>query len=154
VPTLLARLSAVAFELAPDGTTRHVSQGLNTLTGYSPDDALGRNWWELLCRGEQSAQVAPLLTCLHTGDVAGYRLRVTTQTGNHLTWEVDTANRYGPAGELLTIVGYAVNRAACAALGFDPAVPAPPPHLAGTALLYPDRRPVPLEQWPWQRAAG
>jgi PAS domain S-box-containing protein len=52
---------------------------------------------------------------------------VTAQSGDRLTWEVDTANRYGPAGELLAIVGYAVGRAASGGApraGLAPALPA------------------------------
>ncbi len=109
---LLSRLAAVSFELSPDGTARYVSQNLGAVTGYAPGDVLGRNWWELFCRGEQTAQVTPLVNHLTAGDVAGYPLTVTTRAGDHLTWEIDTANRYGPAGELLAIVGYAVSRAA------------------------------------------
>jgi PAS domain S-box-containing protein len=119
---LLTRLSAVAFELTPEGTTRYVSQGLTTLAGYTPSDALGRNWWEFLCQGEQLTQVPPLLNSLHTGDVAGYPLSVTAQSGRHLAWEIDTVNHYGPAGELRAIVGYALARTSA-----EPALPAQDP---------------------------
>src|SRR5262245_61104846 len=57
---LLGRAGAVCFELAPDGTALYLGGPLLALTGYRPDELLGRNLWQTLCPGPQAAAAADL----------------------------------------------------------------------------------------------
>src|SRR6266446_4601096 len=61
---LLQRAGALAFELGPDGTVVFVNDAALTLTGYRPDELLGRPLWALLCPGPQSGQLAELYSRL------------------------------------------------------------------------------------------
>src|SRR5438270_13066193 len=48
---LLQRAGALCFELAPDGTAVFVSDAAETLTGYRPDELLGRDFFAVLFPG-------------------------------------------------------------------------------------------------------
>src|SRR5262245_12114050 len=95
---LLGRAGAVCFELAPDGTALYLGGPRLTLTGYRPDELLGRNLWQTLCPGPQAAAAAALAERLRRADVADYELALTARDGRAVLVELSTANRYGSAG--------------------------------------------------------
>src|SRR5207248_7570238 len=74
---LLQRAGALCFELASDGTAVFVSDAAEALTGYSPDELLGRDFFAVLCPGEQAAAAATLRQRLEVGDVVDYELELT-----------------------------------------------------------------------------
>ena len=107
---LANRMSAMAFELAPSGAILFVDQTITAITGYGPDEILGRPWWDILFPGEQARQIPELLKRLRSGDVTGHDLVLTHKTGMLVTLGLNTANYYDPDGTLQTIVGWAVDR--------------------------------------------
>ncbi|MHB8629627.1 MAG: PAS domain-containing sensor histidine kinase [Aggregatilineales bacterium] len=106
---LLSRMAAIVFELAPDGTTRFVNDAVWEVTGYSFGELEGKNWWEILCPGAQNAQVKALNDSFRTGDVTHYELILITKQGVSITLELNSANRYGPDGELVGILGFGID---------------------------------------------
>src|SRR5712692_9399479 len=106
---LLQRAGALAFELVPDGTAVFVSDAALALTGYGPDELLGRPFWTLLCPGAQAGQVAELYTRLTAGDVTDYEVAVTAKDGRAVLLELCTANAYRPDGTLEAVAGLAAD---------------------------------------------
>ena len=106
---LVIRISAMVFELTRDGTTQFVNQTVSSLTGYTPDELLGKNWWSIFFPGEQRNKVENLISRLQNGDVTQYELEFTIKDGSMIIVELDTANQYGPEGQLLTITGFGID---------------------------------------------
>ena len=106
---LVAHMSAIVFELDPDGTVIFTNEGVTSILGYHPDELQGKNWWDLLFPGDQRRQVEELAKQLRSGDVYCYELGVTTKDGARIVLELDTANRYRTDGTLQRIVGFAVD---------------------------------------------
>jgi PAS domain S-box-containing protein len=106
---LLGRVGALCFELTADGTAVYVNDACAALTGYHPDELLGRDLLALLCPAPLAAGASELWQRLREGDVAGHELAAVTRQGRPLALDVTTANVYGPAGELVAVVGVAAD---------------------------------------------
>ena len=78
VPSLICRM-------APDGTTLFVNQHVEEVTGYSPDELLGRSWWDVFFPGELRAQVDALIEDFRDGDVYGREMTLIDKSGSPRT---------------------------------------------------------------------
>ena len=56
----LSKAPAILFQIAPDGATAFVNKAVEQITGYSPEELLGKNWWEIFYPGELYRQVEEL----------------------------------------------------------------------------------------------
>jgi len=106
---LLTRMSAVLFELRPDGTICFVNDAAVGITGYQKEEALGQNWWTLFFPGERSAETHDLRAQLAVDDVIGIQIELTAKNGALITLELNTANRYDARGRLERIIGLGVD---------------------------------------------
>lgn len=78
VPSLICRV-------AKDGTTLFVNEHVRDLTGYSPEELVGRNWWEVFFPGQLRAQVDSLMEDFREGDVAGKEMTLLDKAGSTKT---------------------------------------------------------------------
>ena len=90
--------------IAPDGTTRSVNKAITFVTGYAPEEVIGRNWWRLLYPGDDYAQVERLLNAFEKGRVVNYEMTLTTKSGDKRVVSWSSANRFDERGELLEII--------------------------------------------------
>ena len=68
--------------IAANGTTLFVNPALQTVTGYTPEEVLGKNWFEMLYPGEEAAQVQQLLTDITAiGVLTDYPMELRTKSG-------------------------------------------------------------------------
>jgi PAS domain S-box-containing protein len=106
---LTRRMSAIVFELTPEGAILDVNDAIAAVCDYQPADLIGRNWWEVFFPGELSAQVEPFLAIMRSGDVSNCELVLATRQGRRITLELNSANYYGEDGGLERIVGFGVD---------------------------------------------
>jgi PAS domain S-box-containing protein len=106
---LAESMSAVVFELAPDGEVLYVNPAIASVTGHRPDELIGKNWWSELTPSECGDGARRLRQRLLVGDVSRTEISVRAKSGDLVALEISSANAYGPAG--------AVERIAC--LGID-----------------------------------
>lgn len=106
---LLTHLSAVVFELGAEGKVFFVNDNVERVTGYSPPELLGRNWWNIFLPGEYHRRVDELLRMLRKGDVDHYQCCWIKKDGSPITVELSSANRYEKTGELTSVVGFATD---------------------------------------------
>ncbi len=106
---LIDRMSAVIFELEPDGSIIEVNDAVETISGYKPDELIHSNWWKVLFSVEQYIQVKALVKEMQTRDVSNYEIELTQKSGRIINLELTSANHYGPTGELKRIVGFGVD---------------------------------------------
>ncbi len=106
---LVNRMSAIVFELAPDGTTRFVNDAVSRITGYQREELGGGNWWNTFFPGERHREAEELLARLHLDDVTNEEVTLTSKAGSLITLELNSANRYRPDQTLESIVGFGID---------------------------------------------
>ncbi|MGQ9600416.1 MAG: GAF domain-containing protein, partial [Anaerolineae bacterium] len=74
--------------LAPNGDTLFVNPYVLAVTGYSPEELIDRNWWDLFYPGELRAQVHALYAAFEKGDVRDYEMTLMDRQGRQhvLSW--------------------------------------------------------------------
>jgi PAS domain S-box-containing protein len=107
---LVRTMPAILCVLTPKGDTLYVNDWITVVTGYRPEELLGRNWWEVFYPGELRTQVDRLYERLkRSGDVADYAMTLRTKRGTTRIISWSSANRWGPDGQLLEVVGIGVD---------------------------------------------
>ncbi len=106
---LFSRMAAVIFELDPQGTILEVNEAIQPLTGYSPAELIGQNWWDVFCPEQPDEQAGELPELLRVSDVSNYELKIRTRSGGELILELNTGNYYSEAGALERIVGFGLD---------------------------------------------
>ena len=105
---LVNRMTAIVFELEPDGTIRMANEAFLPLTGYTPQEIQGKKWADIFFRDDQQ-QVENLFECLKREDVSNYELILQGKDGSPVIVELTSANYYNEDGRLEKIVGYGSN---------------------------------------------
>ncbi len=106
---LIETTPCVICRINPDGTTIFVNNYVKEVTGYSAEELIGQNWWNLLYPGEQQGQVTLLLEALQSGDVHGYEMTLLSRDGLNKSIQWDSFNKYGMKGELIEINGVGID---------------------------------------------
>lgn len=106
---LITRMSAVLFELLPDGKIAFVNDAAACITGYQREEVLGQNWWSLFFPGELAAETLDLQAQLATEDVIGAQIRLAAKNGALIALELNTANRYDAHGRLERVIGLGID---------------------------------------------
>lgn len=106
---LIERMSALIFELEPDGTIAFANPALSRLTGYEEAELKGANFWTLLKDDEAPDSTRFLKEALEAGDVSNRPCFMKTRQGDSVCIEVTTANRYAPGGRLERVIAFALD---------------------------------------------
>jgi PAS domain S-box-containing protein len=107
---LITRMSALVIELDPNGTTLFVNEAVSAVTGFAPDEVLGRNWFELFFSGEPSERPDGAASILSRGeDLRNYVTQCRTKDGSLLSLEWNTANESGVDGRLHKILAFGMD---------------------------------------------
>jgi len=107
---LITRMSAMVIEFDPKGAILFVNAAVNAVTGFSPDEALGRNWFELFFSGEHRDQLDGAAGILSQGGhLLNYLTRCRIKDGSRRSLEWTTSNEYGGDGRLQKILAVGVD---------------------------------------------
>lgn len=106
---LVTRMTAMVFELTPDGTVQFVNEAVSRLTGYASGELRGRNWWETFCPADARPRCDALQATLQSTDVCNHEMPMHLRDGRELIIELNSANRYDQNGKLLAIVGFGID---------------------------------------------
>ncbi|MDO8672066.1 MAG: PAS domain S-box protein [Dehalococcoidia bacterium] len=104
----VANVPAIICELSPDGTTLFVNETVTAITGYRPDELLGRKWWDDLCDEEQLRRVKDLYERFQQGDASDGEVVITAKDGAHKALRWRSANRYLSDGNPQGVVHFGV----------------------------------------------
>lgn len=106
---LVNRCPALVCEMTADGRTLFVNDAVTTLLGYTPDELLGKSWWDEMVPREARAAARHVAAAVRRRDVTGKELPIRTKSGQmkHLMWT--TANRYSDDGTLQTVVAFGID---------------------------------------------
>ncbi len=107
---LVTSAKCLICSLAPDGETRFVNRYIRDLTGYEPEDLVGKNWWDVFYPGELRAQVDRLYDEFKGGDVVNYEMTLATKLGERKTISWSSFNIWGrDADDIVEINGAGVD---------------------------------------------
>ncbi|KYC39854.1 hypothetical protein WA1_28200 [Scytonema hofmannii PCC 7110] len=91
--------------IAPDGTTTFVNPAVNEITGYTTDELVGNNWWNIFYPDGEYWQVEQLFRDFERKQVINYEMRLTTKHGQKRIVSWNSVNRWNDRGELLEVIG-------------------------------------------------
>ena len=97
-PTLICCVS-------PQGITTSINRAVTTITGYTPDDLVGKPFWRMLYPGKSYQQVQQLFMHLDQGPVVNHETVLTTKDGSKRTVLWSSVRRLDPSGRLREVVG-------------------------------------------------
>ena len=106
---LVSRMSAVVFEMQPDGRLTFVNDAIASLTGYPVSELLDHGWQQLLLPAGGQEKLAALRARLNAGDVSDAEVELRSRDGSPLVLHLNTANSYTDDGHLAKIAGFAVD---------------------------------------------
>ena len=89
-----------------NGITNFINPVITEITGYSKNELIGRNWWELLYPGEEYKQVDRLFEAFIEGEVVDYEMRLTCKNGDKsdITW--NSLTKRDNNNNILEIIGF------------------------------------------------
>ena len=97
---------AIICQLDPTGKTIFVNQIVRPLTGYSPEELVGKNWWKTFYPGELEAQVKKLFSEFgKSKDVVQYRMSLRAKDGSLLNILWTSYNIWDEKGSLVEVNG-------------------------------------------------
>lgn len=92
--------------LQPDGTMNFVNHAGEALTGYSAEELIGKNCWEIIFPREERRQVDQLLQNLAKGEVCDYELTLTRKDGTKCITSWSSLTRHDDAGRVVEFIGF------------------------------------------------
>ncbi|MDA8189379.1 MAG: PAS domain S-box protein [Dehalococcoidales bacterium] len=106
---LITRIPAIVCELALDGTTLFVNDGVTRITGYFPVELQGRNWWETFFPGELRRQIDDLWPGQQVTDIADCEMVLMAKDGSLKTVVWTSFNHHWPDRVSENIFGFGVD---------------------------------------------
>ncbi|OQX60555.1 hypothetical protein B5M50_00880 [candidate division KSB1 bacterium 4484_219] len=91
--------------LNPSGEIVFVNRYVEQITGYTPEELLGENWWEIFYPGEEYAQVTRLFQNFERGDVKNYEMTLVTKSGEKRVISWNSVNVRNAQGQVVQIIG-------------------------------------------------
>ncbi len=100
VEEIIRETPALVVGIAPDGTTTFVNPSIAETTGYSSEELIGKNWWQLFYPGAEQQQVEQFFRDLELGPVRDYEMVLTTKSGEKRTVSWNSLNKFDDSGFL------------------------------------------------------
>jgi two-component system, NtrC family, sensor kinase len=97
---------AMVVGIAPDGRATFINPSVSQSTGYSPEEIIGKNWWNLLFTEDSVVQVGKLHSGLQQGPVRDYEMVLTGRGGQKRTVNWNFINKLNDKGQLTEIIGF------------------------------------------------
>ncbi len=106
IDQIIRETPALVVGVAPDGTTTFVNPSIAQHTGYSSEELIGKNLWQLFYPGGEQQQVEQLFRDLEQGPVRDYEMVLTTKSGEKRTVSWNSLSKFDDAGWLSEFIGF------------------------------------------------
>ena len=103
---IIERTPGLVVGLSPDGITRFTNPAVEKTTGYSPEDLIGKNWWNTLFPGKSEKQVEQLRQLKAKGPARNVELELTTLFGEKRIVAWSNIHRFNQNGDLVETIGF------------------------------------------------
>jgi diguanylate cyclase (GGDEF)-like protein/PAS domain S-box-containing protein len=101
---LVERLPVIVCELNGDGEVLFVNDAVRALTGYGPEDLIGRDLWRMLAAEPEGSEIARMRSALSAGDIDGQETAVRSRAGEALKIEWRSRNSFAADGTLTDVL--------------------------------------------------
>ena len=106
IDQIIRETPALVVGIAPEGMTTFVNPSAARHTGYTPEELIGKDWWQLLYRGEDFQQVEQMFRDLEKGPLRDYEMVLTTKTGSKRTVSWNSLSKFDESGRLAELIGF------------------------------------------------
>ena len=101
---LVNHLPVIVCELSPDGEAIFVNEAVGDITGYKPDDFLGKDWWTVLAPNAKPGQLDAARDLLRNEDLVAHEMVVNHKDGRPLTLEWNSTTVRNADGRIGNVV--------------------------------------------------
>ena len=101
---LVNHLPVIVCELSPDGEAIFVNEAVGDITGYKPDDFLGKDWWTVLAPNAKLGQLDAARDLLRNEDLVAHEMVVNHKDGRPLTLEWNSTTVRNADGRIGNVV--------------------------------------------------
>ena len=101
---LVNHLPVIVCELSPDGEAIFVNEAVSDITGFKPDDLLGKDWWTVLAPNAKSGQLDAARDLLRNEDLIAHEMMVNHKDGRPLTLEWNSTTVRNADGRIGNVV--------------------------------------------------
>lgn len=91
------------------GETIFINEAVTLATGYTEEELIGRNWWEVFYPGDYYRQVETLFSLFGGGNVSDYEMTLLDKHGEERIVSWTSLNTYGENEELELISGFGID---------------------------------------------
>lgn len=103
---IIDRTPGLVVGLSPEGITRYINPAVEQTTGYSAEDLIGHNWWDILFPEKTDPQVEQLRALKFKGPARNVELELTTRKGKTRVVAWSNVHRFNENGELMETIGF------------------------------------------------
>ena len=103
---IVAGAPTIICGIARNGATTFINPTGEHITGYSAEELIGQNWWQLFYPEDDYKQVERLFKELENGEVCDYEMRLTTRDGKKRAILWSSLNMYDENGSLVEVIGF------------------------------------------------
>ena len=96
---------AIILGITPDGTTTFINLAGERITGYSAEELIDRNWWEMLYPGDKQQELAKLFREFEKSEMRDYEMNLATKSGDIRTISWNSIHRFDQNGKITEIIG-------------------------------------------------
>ena len=106
---IISAAPVIVVGITPEGTTKFVNKAVREVTGYEPEELVGRNWWRALYPEDEYRQVEQLFKDFERGGVVNYEMTLTTKDGEKRSVSWNSGNVVNEPGEVSEVIGIGVD---------------------------------------------
>ena len=103
---IIERTPGLVVGLSPDGITRFTNPAVEKTTGYSPEELIGKSWWDTLFPDQSEKQAELLRQLKSRGPVRNVELELSTRSGETRVVAWSNIHRFSESGELVETIGF------------------------------------------------
>lgn len=92
-----------------DGITTFINPAVEQSTGYSKEELIGKNWWEILYPGEEYSQVTEMFKHFTKGEVYNYEMRHINKNGEKRNVSWNSFTKKDGHKNIQEIIGFGID---------------------------------------------